>query len=81
MFPGNNFIAPAVMAAFVICFALCFSTARNKAVTETMRWQKEARYEVSQLEKKNSVEVAGLVPPAEKVSPAGRPVSGFVEAK
>ena len=61
LFPGNNFTAPAVMAAFIVCFVLCFTSARDKAASEAMRWQKEAKYEVSRLECTNQVELEACV--------------------
>ena len=57
LFPGNNFFVPAVMAVFLVCFLLCYISVRDKAVSESRRWQLEAKYELSRLEDSNQIEL------------------------
>lgn len=57
LFPGNNFFAPAAMAVLLVSFAFCFISARDKAVSESRRWQQEAKYELSRLESSNHAEI------------------------
>lgn len=59
LFPGNKIFNAVLMAVLLVCFVLCFSTARAKSESEAVRWQRQAAFEKNRLEVCNRSEIEG----------------------